>query len=153
MLVDAEHLGTGVGAAFGGAQAEEIVKPALHGGAANGLSLRQPAAADAVPMLQRDPAPERLSGPPARQNPWKSLPKAAATLVTPPLASLQFQLAVADSPALMPESPHPPVLQPQVLPATVRTGLRPGIPGRNPHSSGTLLDACNLVSRQADYRL
>src|SRR5262249_7631168 len=79
MLIDAEHLRAWLGAALGGAQAEEILKPAFHCGAADPFPLPQPATADAVEMLPRYAAPERLAGTPARQNPWKSLPEGAAT--------------------------------------------------------------------------
>src|SRR5512135_1988949 len=114
------------------------------------FALAQTSAVDAIPVLEKHAAPERLGGTLARQDARKSLPEAAAALPAMPFSSLQLQHQVPGPPALVPQLPDPPALVPQVDAPAVRAGYRPGIPGRSPHSSAPFFNACNLVARQAD---
>src|SRR5579883_755757 len=104
-------------------------------------------------MPDEDAAAERLGGAFAGQNTGKTLPKTAAAIVAPKLARFHFQNALPQPPAFMPRSPHPLIFQSQPPAIAVRTRFLPGIPHRNLHFPCYFFNACNLVSRQTQYRL
>src|SRR5205807_4543288 len=79
--------------------------------------------------------------------------KLPPALQAAPLARRQFQAAMAQPPRFMPHQPAIPALAPLVLAAAMRTGFRPGIPGRNPHLATRSLNPGNLVPRQAQNDL
>jgi hypothetical protein len=97
-------------------------------------------------------AAERLGGALARQDAREALPKRAAAIPAPELARLQFQHAMPQSPTLVPRLPDAFIFDAQTAAVAVRAGFRPGMPGRNPDLPRDLFDACNLKSRQAQYR-
>src|SRR5579863_5732842 len=98
VFIDAQHGRTQGALTFAAAQLEEVVEPTFDGGAADPLPFAQTAAADTVPVLQRDATPEWFGGSFPGQNSGKSLPESAIAILTTPFVSLQFH----------PNMPHAP---------------------------------------------
>jgi hypothetical protein len=94
VLVNAEDLRAGCAAVFGRLAPQEILRPAFDGGTPDFFALAQPAAADPVPVLEKDAAPEWLGRALPRQDSRKTLPATATALTSQPLARFQFHHAV-----------------------------------------------------------
>ena len=149
VLVDTEHLWALGAAALGRLALEEILKPALDSGAADPFPPAQTAAADPIPVSEKHTPPERLSGPLPWQDARKSLPETAPAVPAQPFTAFQLEHAMSQAPTLMPQPARPPALASQPASTAVRAQYRPTIAGRYPHRPALLLNACNLVSRQA----
>src|SRR5437588_1277992 len=153
MLVDAQDGRTSCGVPFTEVALQTVPEVALDGGGSNAFAFSHPAAVDPIQVLPEDGFPESFAGVLARQNAGKALPKLPPALQAAPLARRQFQAAMAQPPRFMPHQPAIPALAPLVLAAAMRTGFRPGIPGRNPHLATRSLNPGNLVPRQAQNDL
>src|SRR5579862_1725584 len=153
VLVDSQNGWTHRTGPFCGKAAQIVAEPAFHSGAGEALALPQPAAADAIVVLLTNAAPEWFAGSQPRQNAGEALPETAFAAQTSPLPAFQLQPAVPHSPAFMARSPQPPILQPKLLPFTMWAPAAACVPHPQPHFSRYLFDACNLVVRQAYYRL
>jgi hypothetical protein len=148
MLVNAEHARANGAAPLRLPPHQEIDEPTLHRGAADPLSLPQPAAADPIEMLQINASAERLGGALVRQNSGKTLPESAPAFKALPLVRFQLQYGLAGAPAFMPWLAQPSGFQAQADAAAMWAGSRPAMPRRDLYLSRFFLNACNLVSRQ-----
>src|SRR5579871_198515 len=149
MFVDAQH-NRAVGAlSLTVAQLQEVLKPTLHGGAADSFPLTQAAAADAVPMFKRHAAPERFAGSFARPDAGEALPEGALAIFAAELARFQFQQHMPHSPAFVAQPANAATLPPQPRAPAVRALDRPAIAKSDRDPSFPLLDIGNLIPRQA----
>ena len=108
VLVNAQNLRTHRTGPFRCHPSEIVPGPAFHRGAGDTLPFGQTAAADSVKVFLTDAAAKRLTGSAPRQNPGETLPETALTDPAQPFPGLQFQNAIANSPAFMPGTPNPP---------------------------------------------
>ncbi|HRT59256.1 MAG TPA: hypothetical protein P5038_21725, partial [Candidatus Paceibacterota bacterium] len=83
---------------------------------------------------------------------YKTFLNMGYAVLAPEFDGFDLQDAVPQSPALVARLAHPLVFGPETIAPAMRAGFRPGMPGRNPHHPRDFLDACNLVSRQTQYR-
>jgi len=95
---------------------------------------------------------ERLGGAHPGQKTGKALPERASAIFTAILRCLQQQNGVTQSPAFVPGLAHPFVFEAQPLAPAMRADGRTQIACRNSRHPCRLLNACNLVPRQTDYR-
>ncbi len=100
-------------------------------------------------MLLKNGSLKGLATPLAGQHADQTLARLAPALQTEQLAGFYFQKAVPQPPIFMPDgSPVDPFAS-QLLPATVGTRQRPGIPSRYDHFRILSGDLDNLVVGQA----
>ena len=100
--------------------AQVILKPTLYGGAADPFPTSQTAAIYAIVMRYEYAPSQCFAGSFPQQDSRKPLPKTAPALPAFPLAALQFQHTMSQSPALMPRPPRSHILAPQPLALTMR---------------------------------
>src|SRR5512147_2161513 len=89
MLIDSQHLRTRSALELGGLEFQEILEPALNGGAADALATAEPATANTIEMPVEHAATERLGCSFARQDSRETLPKATAAFAASPLVGFQ----------------------------------------------------------------